>query len=186
MRYLWMPRLVERIQAAATTGNNLNNNMDQVIENNNTSGGENMLLPIINNINSSHLTQPNYTYTPENSGTAASSDSFGTTSQVSPLSDFTTTDHYNQCNYGAVPTNSNNYYHPSHIAYDYSDCITSPYANLLPPHELMDYSQQPMEPNTPSNHNNITHPPPPGDTFDNFWNVDNMLFLQHHLNIDTM
>ena len=68
MRYLWMPRLVERIQAAATT------TITTAIPNNmNMSSSQGMVPPL------------------ENSSTAASSDSFGT--QISPVSDMT--DYYN-------------------------------------------------------------------------------------------
>lgn len=182
MRYLWMPRLVERIQAAAaaasatttttvaattiatnnayTCGNNLTNNNFEV---------QNSV--ISNDFVGSHVTTQSYT--PENSCTAASSsDSFGT--QVSTISDLT--DYYN------VPVSGNNNntnnnpgdcYQPSQISY--SDCITSPSAGLF--HQGMDF--QSMEPNNPWNMQN-------GDSSDNFWNVESMLFLEQQLMNDNM
>ncbi|KAI4335029.1 hypothetical protein L6164_013715 [Bauhinia variegata] len=176
MRYLWMPRLVERIQAAAASAataapttatvgsptlsttttvtantaynynNNLNNNNNFEVHNGNMVFG------------GSQVTQ---SYTPENSSTAASSDSFGT--QVSPVSDLT--------EYYSVPVSNNNnanpdYYQPAHVSY--LDCITSPTG--LYSHGL-DF--QTMEPNKQWIQS--------GDTSDNFWNVEDMLFLQQQL-----
>ncbi|XP_061357034.1 transcription factor MYB108 [Gastrolobium bilobum] len=197
MRYLWMPRLVERIQAAAAASsaanttatassptlstttsnvtanngynfsNNLNNNN---IEVQNGKMGLSTKPAVMSNdfVCSQQVTQ---SYTPENSSTGASSDSFGTTTQVSTISDLS--DYY----YSAAPVSSNNnkpnpnpvdYYQlPSHFSY--SDCITSPSG-------LFDF--QAMEPNTPWMQN--------GDSSDNFWNVENMLFLQQQLMNDNM
>ncbi|XP_016432352.1 transcription factor MYB78-like [Nicotiana tabacum] len=94
MRYLWMPRLVERIQAAATTNSN------QVTINPNMGISE--VVPIHNNNNA--INKPRMS---ENSiSTAASSEnSFGT-----PVSDIT------DCCYNYPPVISNNqqdYFHQS-------------------------------------------------------------------------
>ncbi|XP_027332489.1 transcription factor MYB108 [Abrus precatorius] len=196
MRYLWMPRLVERIQAAAAAsttsattttaatisptnlsttttvttnngynyGNNLNNNNFEV---NNHGGKMGLTSSVMNNdLVGSQRAQ---SYTPENSSTAASSsDSFGT--QVSTISDLN--------DYYSVPVSSNNnpnsihYYQPSQMSY--SDCITSP-SGLFP--QGLDF--QAMEPNNPWNMQS-------GDSSDNFWNVENMLFLQQQLMNDNM
>lgn len=188
MRYLWMPRLVERIQAAAAStatattaspafsaGANTT-----VTANNNTTynnfevhSGNMMLAPTImsnnNNFGGSHVTQ-SYT-TPENSSNGtASSDSFGT--QVSPVSDLTHQDYYNNV---PVGTGSNNnvpnpdYYYQQAHQLGFSDCITSP-SGMFPTQEMeMDYFNS-MDPNTPWIQS--------GDTTDNFWNVDNMLLFQ--------
>ncbi|KAG8483280.1 hypothetical protein CXB51_022359 [Gossypium anomalum] len=75
MRYLWMPRLVERIQAATTTTDTASASAATT----SNASIEQMMLP-----NLSY-------YTPDNASTAASSDSIGT--QVSPISD--STDYYN-------------------------------------------------------------------------------------------
>ncbi|XP_054822015.1 transcription factor MYB108-like [Prosopis cineraria] len=179
MRYLWMPRLVERIQAAATaastasttassqtlsaattvttnsTYNHYNNKME--VEN-----GNMMMNPAIMNNNEFGGSQVTQSYTPENSSTGASSESFGT--QVSPVSELT--DYYS-----TVP-NSQDYYQPSQISY--SDCITSP-SGLYS--QGLDYSQV-MEAGNPWIQG--------GDTLDSLWNVENMMFLQQQLNIDTM
>ncbi|MBA0739720.1 hypothetical protein Gogos_012958 [Gossypium gossypioides] len=82
MRYLWMPRLVERIQAATTTTNTASASAATT----SNASIEQMLLP-----NLSY-------YTPDNASTVASSDSIET--QVSPISD--STDYYN-----GVSTNYN-------------------------------------------------------------------------------
>ncbi|MBA0767270.1 hypothetical protein Gotri_016177 [Gossypium trilobum] len=82
MRYLWMPRLVERIQAATTTTNTASTSAATT----SNASIEQMMLP-----NLSY-------YTPDNASTAASSDSIGT--QVSPISD--SIDYYN-----GVSTNYN-------------------------------------------------------------------------------
>lgn len=113
MRYLWMPRLIERIQAgAASTGPTVGTS--STTTNSGTIPAANYHLKNANvNMGSSQmmLPQPNMAgnfgggvkinpsnYTPEGSSAAASSDSFGT--QVSPVSDLT--DCYN------YPVNHNN------------------------------------------------------------------------------
>ncbi|XP_027338832.1 transcription factor MYB108-like [Abrus precatorius] len=190
MRYLWMPRLVERIQAAAaaaaaataattagspalsasaaatvTTTNNTTYryNYDNNLNNNfEVHSGNMMPSPaIMNNFGGSQITQ---SYTPENSstGTVASSDSFGT--HVSPVSDLTQ-DYYN------VPVGNNNnnpnpdYYQQAHDQLSFLDCITSPSGLFL---QELDF--QSMEPNTPWIQGE--------DTSNNFWNVENMLLFQ--------
>ncbi|GAU40641.1 hypothetical protein TSUD_397780 [Trifolium subterraneum] len=183
MRYLWMPRLVERIQAAAststattTTTNNygspsvtttVTTNNPTYNHNNNFEVHTNMMLtPTImnNNNNNNNLcgSQVTQSYTPDNSsnGAAASSDSFGT--QVSPISELTQ-DYYNVAvgsNNGNNNPNSDYYQQAQQFGFD---CITSP-SGLFP---QMDFNS--MEPNTPWIQ---------GDTSDNFWNVENMLLFQ--------
>ncbi|XP_020230240.1 transcription factor MYB108 [Cajanus cajan] len=186
MRYLWMPRLVERIQAAsaasttativanaptatvaatATTNNAYthgNNNFE--VHNHNHKMG----LSPSEYVGSQHVTTQSYT--PENSNTAASSsDSFGT--QVSTISDIT--DYYSVPVSGNKNNNCADYYQPSQISY--SDCITSP--SGLFPHQGLDF--QAVEPNNPWNMQS-------GDSSDNFWNVENMLFLEQQLMNDNM
>ncbi|XP_019431174.1 PREDICTED: transcription factor MYB108-like isoform X2 [Lupinus angustifolius] len=124
MRYLWMPRLVERIESAAVTATTVPTTV-------------NKSSPTL-----STTTNNAYTYSNNlskkfevgNSSTAASSNTFET-NEVSPISDLST-DYYND------PISGNNhnpqdYYQPSEVNYDY---ITSPYG-------LFDF--QAMEPNTP-------------------------------------
>ncbi|CAK9187604.1 unnamed protein product [Ilex paraguariensis] len=181
MRYLWMPRLVERIQAAATangvsssttttttattnstttttnthqyfTDNNFNNNMDigsgQVILSHPNIGGSLGSVPV------------NSGFTPENSSTAASSDSFGT--QVSPVSDLT--DCYN---YPVTQSNNQEYFPTNQLIY--GDTLTSPTGYFNPG---LDF--QAMEPNNQWMDG--------GDLLDNLWNVEDVLFLQQQLN----
>ncbi|KAK7303646.1 hypothetical protein RJT34_14557 [Clitoria ternatea] len=188
MRYLWMPRLVERIQAAAaaattdtvtaaatvttvtpTTIANSNNTRYSYDDNNlnnnfDVHSGNMVVTPTIMNNNFGG----SQSYTPENSstGTVASSDSFG--AQVSPISDLTQ-DYY-------VPVGNNNnknnpnpdYYQQAHDQLGFLDCITSPSGLYT---QEMDF--QSMEPNTPWIQND-------GDTSSSFWNVnvENMLLFQ--------
>ncbi|ESW19390.1 hypothetical protein PHAVU_006G120800 [Phaseolus vulgaris] len=181
MRYLWMPRLVERIQAAAATATagsptasasatttitnnnnttyNYNNNLNNSFE---VHSGNMMLSPAIMNNNFGG----SQSYTPENSSTGASSDSFGT--QVSPVSELTQ-DYYN--NVTVVNSNNNNnpnpdYYPQVQDQLSFLDCITSP-SGLFS--QQLDF--QSMEPNTPWIQSN-------GDTYNGFWNVENMLLFQ--------
>ncbi|KAL0367830.1 UNVERIFIED_CONTAM: Transcription factor [Sesamum radiatum] len=122
MRYLWMPRLVERIQAAAAAGaaasssTTTTNTTYHINNQNNTNlnmGGHNnqILLPQPNHI---AIGGGVHTYTPENSSAAASSDSFGT-----PVSDLT--ECYN--NYPAVNNNQGNNqdYYPGNQQLSYGD-----------------------------------------------------------------
>lgn len=180
MRYLWMPRLVERIQAAAaatttttatTTATTngcpaLSTSVTTTVTNNNTTtyndfkvqSGNMMLTPEImnnNNLCGSHVTQSYNTTENSSTGTAASSDSFGTTQ-----------DYYN-VHVGSNNHNNNpNYdYYQQAQQFGFLDCITSP-SGLFP--QEMDFNS--MEPNTPWIQN--------GDTSDNFWNVDNMFLFQ--------
>jgi len=186
MRYLWMPRLVERIQAAATatatagsptasasatTTITTNNNTTYNYSNNNLNNsfevhsGNMMLSPaIVNNFGGSQ------SYTPENSSTGASSDSFGT--QVSPVSELTQ-DYYNNVTVGNSNSNSNNnnnpdpdYYQQVQDQLSFLDCITSP-SGLFS--QQLDF--QSLEPNTPWIQSN-------GDTSNGFWNVENMFLFQ--------
>ncbi|KAG2407338.1 hypothetical protein LR48_Vigan01g295300 [Vigna angularis] len=175
MRYLWMPRLVERIQAAATATasvatnnayNSENNIKNNQIEVHNLKDKMGLIEPSLmnNDFVGSYVMQ---SHTPENSSTAlSSSDSFGT--QVSTKSDLT--------DYYSVPVSSNNnnatpadYYQPSQMSY--SNCISSP-PGFLP--QGLDF--QSLDPWNLQN----------GDSSDNFWNVENMLFLEQHLMNDNM
>ncbi|KAJ7980435.1 Myb transcription factor [Quillaja saponaria] len=167
MRYLWMPRLMERIQAAsasvtatpATTSASVtaNTNTYQNLNINNT----NMVLSH-NDFGSAHVTQ---SYTPENSASTATSDSFGT--QVSPVSELT--------EFYSVPGNNNNPnpdYFQTSAQVGYSDSLTNPSGFYGT--QGLDF--QAMEQNNQQWFNC-------GDTSDNFWNVEDMFFLQQQLGI---
>ncbi|XP_051129193.1 transcription factor MYB78-like [Andrographis paniculata] len=173
MRYLWMPRLVERIQAAsasatATAGaavssapQNSNINLHDNISTAATDHHHRQILQvpppanIAAGVNHHHH---HHTYTPENSSAAASSaDSFGT-----PVSDLT------EC-YNNYPVSQQGQdYYPAAAAsqFCYGDqSLTSPtgnYFNLGV--EFMEQSSQWMD---------------GGDVSDNLWSdVDDMWFLQ--------
>ncbi|XVE65476.1 hypothetical protein DITRI_Ditri08aG0002900 [Diplodiscus trichospermus] len=175
MRYLWMPRLVERIQAAAaatatskaavstafTTSTSLSPTTTANL------GTEQMVLPhgaIIGNhdFGGSQVTP---SYTPENSSTAASSDSMG--SQVSPVSDLT--DFYSN-----IPVNNNSnpdYFQASQLGY--SELI-SPCGNYY--NHGVDFQSNIDEQNNPWLDG--------GDASDNFLNAEDFLFLQQQFNFN--
>ncbi|KAI3469246.1 hypothetical protein Pfo_025909 [Paulownia fortunei] len=166
MRYLWMPRLVERIQAAAASGGGGTSGTTAVASSSTPTTYH------LNNQNSTNLgmgsaqvalPQPTigggiHTYTPENSSAAASSDSFGT-----PVSDLT--DCYN--NYPVKQGNNQDYY-PANYQLSYGDqSLTSPTGYFNQGLDFMEQSSQWMD---------------GGDVSDNLWNVDDMWFLQQQFN----
>lgn len=194
MRYLWMPRLVERIQAAggstigasAATGDsslaiatadssfatptttcyNNSNNIStpdfssQVMMPQTNS----MLYNNYEGIIQSSINSSSCSFTPANSSTTASSDSFGR-SQVSPVSDMT--DCYN---YPPVNPNPNQDY-CFQDQFGYTDTLISP----------MDYYNpnlgfQCMEANTSSPWMDG------GDLSDNLWSVEDMYLLSQQFN----
>lgn len=185
MRYLWMPRLVERIQAASSasvnigensygnsghhfstsTSNNTNNNnigLGQVVNMPATCGtiggdqyGHVSAVPQVNN------PRPSYTNDLENSiSTAASSDSFG--AQVSPVSDLT--DNYN--NFPAHYSTNPDYFQGGQVGY--TDSLISPCGYYNNSHGI-DF--QAMEQNNQWLVDG-------GDVSDNLWNVEDILFPQ--------
>nr|QEE59940.1 Myb-like DNA-binding domain [Betula platyphylla] len=174
MRYLWMPRLVERIQAASGTATaNANANgtssvgsaTSTITANNNldVNSGQ-MGLPVPTGVNfgggtGAQVITPSYT--PENSSTAASSDSFG--AQVSPVSDLT--DYYN-----IRPVNNNpsqEYFQAGQVGYP-DQSLTSPsgFFNNGLDFQAMEQNNQWLD---------------GGDTSDNLLNVEDIWFLQEQL-----
>ncbi|KAA8531181.1 hypothetical protein F0562_005905 [Nyssa sinensis] len=166
VRYLWMPRLVERIQAAAgassasctTTTTTATANTYNLSNNNiNMSSGQVDLPP------SGGSAQVNPSFTPENSSTAASSDSFGT-SQVSPISDLT-----DYCNYPINNNNNQDYFQVNHVM-NYPESLISPpsYFNHGLALQASEQNSQWMDMDG-------------GDISDNLWNVEDIWFLQQQL-----
>ncbi|KAL2229649.1 transcription factor MYB108 [Sesamum indicum] len=162
MRYLWMPRLVERIQAAAASSSGGGTTAAVASSSTNTSAY------LFNNQNSTTtldmgsstintLGQPN-TLTPENSSAAASSDSLGT-----PVSELT--ECYN--NYPVVNNNQDYFPGNQNMSYSYGDqSLTSPttagyFSQGL---EFMEQNSEWMD--------------GADDGLDSLWNVDDMWFLQ--------
>ncbi|CAI8610814.1 unnamed protein product [Vicia faba] len=182
MRYLWMPRLVERIQAASaatstTTKTTVNNTTSNYINNNNglkVTMGSTPTITMNNEFVSSqpHITQ---SYTLENSNTTTSSDSFENhkVSTISDLGDNNYNYYYTNVDNKNNPNSNLDYCQPSHQP-SFSDCITSP--SGLFSQELADF--QFMEPNTPWMQNE--------NSSDIFWNDETMLFLEQQLMNDTM
>ncbi|KAJ6982485.1 hypothetical protein D5086_020220 [Populus alba] len=170
MRYLWMPRLIERIQAAAAatssstaTSASPAASTNHHLINNNEVGTGNLVMPhgvIGNDFGVSHVTP---SYTPENSSTAASSDSFAT--QVSPVSDLTT-DYYH------IPVNHNP--NPDYLFQagqgGYSESMISPAGYF---NQGLDF--QAME------HNSNQWLMESGDTSDNLWSPEDIWFLQQQM-----
>ncbi|XP_007035892.2 PREDICTED: transcription factor MYB108 isoform X1 [Theobroma cacao] len=179
MRYLWMPRLAERIQAAAAaatatsstsvTTTTTTTSASAATTAPNVGTGQ-MVLPhgvLGNDFGRAQVTP---SYTPENSSTAASSDSFGT--QVSPVSDLTT-DYYSNIPVSNNP-NPDNYFQASQAGY--SDSLISPSGNYY--NHGMDF--QSME------QNNTNNPWLDGgdDASDNFFNPEDFYFLQQQFNFN--
>lgn len=183
MRYLWMPRLVERIQAAATTtattgGSssttttttstatttnsyplNQSNNMDNIV----TSQlvvpqGNNNCGNICSNYGNTRITP---TYTPENSSTTA----------VSPVSDLS------DCYYPANQSqNQDLFQHNNPIGSGFADTIISPSGYFNPG---MDFQAMVEQNNQWSDGGNGG-----GDDFsDNLWNVEDIWFLKQQFNM---
>lgn len=168
MRYLWMPRLVERIQASSTSASA-------------TTPGSTMAAPAEASIGSMAFppalagmgggdfggvqvnAAPSYS-TPENSCTTASSDSFG--AQVSPISDLA---EYYPIAVGGGGDNANpDYYQPNNGQGCYQESsLTSPcgYFNYG-----LDF-QACMEQSTNQWFDD-------GDTSDNLWDMDDVWYLQ--------
>ncbi|GFP81227.1 transcription factor myb108 [Phtheirospermum japonicum] len=165
MRYLWMPRLVERIQAAAAGGTTTP--PTAVASSSATTATYHQYNSFDNNIVQN--------YTPENSSAAASSESFGT-----PASDLT--ESYNNYqikaqgnnNTSTTNTNTNNnnqdYYYPGNqLTYgDHHQSLTSPSGYFdQGTLDFMEQNSQWMD---------------GGDVSDGLWNDDDMWFLQQQFN----
>lgn len=164
MRYLWMPRLVERIQAAsaptttttaatATTGNYHLNNMDT------GSAGHQVVWPQPNNIGGNNFGGVHLSHvslTPENSSTAGSSESFGR-SQVSPVSELT------DCYYPVNHNLNQDYLNPNQIGL--SETLTSPTG----------YFNQGLDMQTVEPNNTWLDG---GALSDNLWNIEDYWFMQ--------
>ncbi|KAK2990180.1 hypothetical protein RJ640_014632 [Escallonia rubra] len=171
MRYLWMPRLVERIQAAATTTNGASSasttttTANPAINNMGIASAGQVVLPQANANGNLGGVQINPSFTPENSSTGGSSDSFGR-SQLSPVSELT--DCYN---YPAVNQNQNqDYLQPNYQQLgSFTESLISPSGYF---NQGLDF--QPMEQTNPWVDG--------GDASDNLWNVEDIWFLQQQFN----
>ncbi|KAI3423339.1 uncharacterized protein J3R85_011071 [Psidium guajava] len=205
MRYLWMPRLVERIQAAAAASTSASASttatspggstvtsttaadpykMNNSSSSNNTSSSscnnynnngtnyspihgnlEHLVLPDISTMNNEFTTarlMQSY-YTPENSSTAASSDSLGT--QVSPYPDMP-----NLYSFSAHEIPNPGYVQANQAAYQESS-LFSPSSNCF--NYGSEFSQAMDQANQLWSDG--------GDFSDNLWNAENVLYLQQQL-----
>ncbi|XP_022722578.1 transcription factor MYB108-like [Durio zibethinus] len=173
MRYLWMPRLVERIQAAAaaatptstTAVTEASTTTSASVTTAGNIGMGQMVMPqgvIGNDFGGVQITP---SYTPENSSTAASSDSLGT--QVSPVSDLT--DYYSN-----IPVNNPNpdYLQASQVGYSGSSLISPSGTNYY--NHGTDF--QSLEQNNPWLDG--------ADGSYNFLNAEDFFFLQQQFNFN--
>ncbi|CAI9118910.1 OLC1v1020537C1 [Oldenlandia corymbosa var. corymbosa] len=186
MRYLWMPRLVERIQAAAAATTTTTSSAAATTVVNPTSSSSS------NYVNNYHQLNPQMIptaavsggFTPENSSTtggAASSDSFAT--QFSPVSDLT--DCYNNyppaVNQGnGVTTNTTNPPPPQDYNYYHGG---EPSALISPTAAYFQGLDMQINGDNNNNNNNVNMSwmtmMDGGDlSTDNLWNVDDAWFLQ--------
>lgn len=159
MRYLWMPRLVERIQAA---------NGVQPTATASTSGGSSITTatgrPAMGYSENFIHAPVNSNFTPENS--ANSSESFG--NQVSDFGDY----------YG-IPVNnqsvSQDYFQGEQVGYGGDYSLTSPNCAYLNNQGMSFQSvDNVMDQNNQQQWDNFGL----GDTTDNLWNVDDIYVLQ--------
>ncbi|CAN6551201.1 unnamed protein product [Malus baccata var. baccata] len=191
MRYLWMPRLVERIQAAAATSTATNataanssiaapattHHFNNNNINNFQSSAQMLLQPSHHHFGVSSHSQltPSYS-TPENSSTAASSDSFGT--QVSPVSDLT--DYYTPTTAAAAisvnnnPTPDNSYFVQANHQVGTYDNYSGYFGN-------QGFGLEHFQNMDEQNNNDQWGTVYSGDISDNWWNVEDMWFLQQQL-----
>lgn len=174
MRYLWMPRIAKRIQAASATTNSTetanttvcstalnysSNNINNVIGSppQVTIPQEQAQASSDTICNSVQLHKPNSSFTSESSNTT-------TPSSNSPISDFT------KCcyNYPPPPVTNPNYDQANGSQLGFTECLISPFA-----YYDRDLTFQAMEQN---NHWMS------GDLADNLWNVEDVWSLQQLLN----
>ncbi|XP_022749065.1 transcription factor MYB108-like [Durio zibethinus] len=174
MRYIWMPRLVERIQAAAAatatsttavTVASTTTTSASLTTTANVGTGQ-MILPLGVIGNGFGGAQVTPSYTPENSSTAASSDSFG--SQVSPVSDLT--DYYS-----SIQVNNNDpnpdYFQASQVRCSELISPSGNYYNQGIDFQSMDQQNDPWLDGG-------------NDASDNFLNAEDILFLQQQFNFN--
>ncbi|XP_010276490.1 PREDICTED: transcription factor MYB108-like [Nelumbo nucifera] len=164
MRYLWMPRLVERIQAAAAASSTANTTTTTTTTTATVAyhpiNGDNSdimasQVPSAGSNNDVGIAQVNTSFTPENSSTAGSSDSIGT--QVSPVSDLA--DYYTTLQPNSYVDN----FQASQV--NYQESLTSPtgYFNQGLDFQAIDQNNMWLV---------------DGDTSDNLWNIEDIWFMR--------
>ncbi|XP_071706643.1 transcription factor MYB78-like [Rutidosis leptorrhynchoides] len=175
MRYLWMPRLVERIQAAATTTTTTTTTGGSSSSTTTTSTAtttnsyQQLVLPDQNNTNCDNIcsnhgnTQITPNYTPENSSNTV----------VSPVSDLT--ECYYPANQDLFQQNNNN---NNTFSNGFTDAMISPsgYYNQEMQFQAMIDHQQNNQWTDGGNGG--------GDDFsDNLWNVEDIWYLKQQFNM---
>ncbi|KVH96415.1 hypothetical protein Ccrd_001499 [Cynara cardunculus var. scolymus] len=167
MRYLWMPRLAERIQAASTTTTTTRASPSTITTTNTTAyplnqnnmdhtGTSQLVMPHSYNSDVGN-NQINPGYATENSGTTA----------VSPVSDMT------DCYYPIHPTQNQDFLQNNNqLGDEFDGSLISPSGYF---NQEMDFEAMVEENNQWSGRNS-------GDFSDSLWNVEDILFLQRQFN----
>ncbi|KAL9240767.1 hypothetical protein vseg_014949 [Gypsophila vaccaria] len=155
MRYLWMPRLVERIQAASATATTVStaspNDSTTTIGFSDPTKSLNLV-----NFNS------NSNFTSENSGNSSSTTNASLGTQISDLTDY----------YGLQITNQNvnqDYLRDNHMGYGVDQPLMSP----------TDYVNDQFQVGN-NNMDQITQQP---WCMDNLWNIEDVYYLQKQFNL---
>uniref|UniRef100_A0A7N0UAR7 Uncharacterized protein n=1 Tax=Kalanchoe fedtschenkoi TaxID=63787 RepID=A0A7N0UAR7_KALFE len=183
MRYLWMPRLVERIQAANGAASsaqiNPHNPLNHTLSNLTNPilhHHPDMIMPPAASApprSHHHFTNSSYVGSENSSTTAASSDSFG--AQVSPVSDMSE-NYYMPASYNL--NNNVAYFNGGQIGY--SDSLISPagyYHPQAPDFQSTEYNCNNHNSDVVSN-NLDQWVMDGGDLPDNMWNVEDIWHLQ--------
>ncbi|CAM8887536.1 unnamed protein product [Rhodiola kirilowii] len=166
MRYLWMPRLVERIQAAngpaaAQNPHSLHNLTNSILHHH-----QDMIIPP-----TATTTLPSYVCSENSSTTAASSDSF--CAQLSPVSDMAENHQ--------IPASYNlnaDYFTGCNGQIGYSDSLISP-AGYYHPQQAVDFQTIEQNNNSNNSNNNLNQwVADGGNLSDNMWNVEDIWLLQ--------
>ncbi|XP_042488616.1 MYB-like transcription factor EOBI [Macadamia integrifolia] len=160
MRLVWMPRLVERIQAAASASNNSSTITTAQHNTNNLPNNvvTGQILPTSRNEDFGVVVAQDSS----SGAAAASSDLFGTQVVSPPVSDLTT-DYYN-----FPATNCTDGFQSGSVQVSYADCLTSPTGYFNNGLDFQAIDQQ--------NNNNVWLDGT--DVSENLWNGDDIWFLQ--------
>ncbi|CAI0626455.1 unnamed protein product [Linum tenue] len=161
MRYLWIPRLVERIQATGAAA------------------AAPMIDPVTTHVAAGAT---DYTATENSSMAASSADSFGT--QVSPISDMTTDNYSVPCGQSS-DLNSSDYM--SNFQ-GYTEQLISPSTNYYNPvwDQQFQDAQQHQNNNDVYDSNNSVQWMVEGNMSDNLWNTEDNWFLQQQFSNNIM
>ncbi|PWA60948.1 myb protein [Artemisia annua] len=168
MRYLWMPRLAERIQAASTTTTTTVGSFS--ISSTDIINTTTTTYPFdqnnVENVGETQSVIPN-TYSSDHANKQIYTRDTSSNTAVSPVSDLT------DCYYPISESQNQNFLQINNTVGDEFDCpIISPTVYF---NREMDFEGQMEENNHWSGENN-------GDFSDSLWNVEDILYLEQHFN----